>query len=199
MSPVEGRFDTAPAYLIIGSTKYAAKIIGTYRSNGEDDEYEARRLAREQAGKESRERRYAARQAELAIIQAERKRLAAEERAAKEALSKEAQRVKRRLMEERIEAKKRKYHSLALLTEKRKRARLEVPSGYVTLDKIAGITGPGLIIALNKKQIKGFKIRSRWYINEVEANEHVASIKERKKANAIVCLEKARLVKYGNT
>jgi len=213
MTSAVGRYDNAPAHLIINSARCRPMHQRESESTLTEEEIEAR----EEIRAKDRDRKLAARQKASAIKAEEREARLAIERAAKEERSRQEKeknleqnkaRDAARKIEAAREAIKRikarksteeyKARQAAQARErwaKRKREILPIPAGYVTIAiaaKGSGMSTAGLNAAANDELIPAQKIGRNWYVEESVAREYAASKYERKCARLRAVSPKGR-------
>jgi len=203
MPPVAtcGRFDNAPAHVIINSARCRPMHQRESEAALTDEEIEAR----EEIRAKDRDRKLAARQKASSAKAEERESRRAIERAAKEARSRlekeknlernnardaakkiEAARAAIKRIKARKSTEEYKARQAAQARErwaKRRRIMYPIPDGYVALaiaEKGSGMTASGFNYAVKSGIVPGKKIGRNWYVEEAAAREYAASKYERK-------------------
>jgi len=192
-----GRFENAPAHLIIDSTmfsSYSARPSESHLSEEELEELEEKRArdrerkhAARQAANTERER---AREVQASADRAERERrsqAAKEEAAAARAAAVTVKkRETARLALERARARKqtKEYKEREAVRARAKRAREapKVPEGYVLISVVAakgGMSASGFNNACELGLVPAMKIGRNWYIDQAAAKEYAAGKADR--------------------
>jgi len=203
-----GRFENAPAHIIIDSVYYSSSPAGYHDTR--DEEYEERMQAREDALLAKQEARERA--AEERAIERDKKH---KEKVALEAQLRE-ERSQRNKAECFMQKKPREQGPWLDTRRKRENARVpkirpvvrfveavpfDIPAGYVPLQSLAGgvdgirIGIPALIRAIELGAFPAQKIQRRWYVDEEAITTYICTGIERRRKNAQASLAKARAVR----
>lgn len=184
-----GRFDNAPAHIIIVSTTFTTDAVGFHSDRVlSDEELEHRAEARRVASEAAAAKRHAIRDA----ARAERDKQRAAEKTMREEISRQNKKLGT-FKETVIVAKP--------IPKPRKRVKVSSPDpspGFIILrDAAIGMSITGLICAIKAGRIPAEKIMHQWYVNAEATREYIDSAEDRRKANARASLVKARKVRFG--
>jgi len=215
--PEDSFYYNAPKHLVLTSPYFSLAPVGLHSDREmDDDEYEAKVLAREEALAEAAARR----EAEAEARRDERVRLKAirdaEEKEARARKSEENKRLagprKERAKEvwldttpvrlnglsARERTEKQKKRSVRSRREQKMIHRPKPRPGYVPIkEAAAGMTIPGLIIAIRKGAVPAEKLQRQWYVDKALARAYIESSDRRKHEQSLVSLAKARAVRFG--
>jgi len=202
-----GRFDNAPAHIIIISNNYATSQIGAHENREMcDDDIEARKEAKAQVVREAQEARrviYLDKLAAKAEIRKVEDLAIKAMRTARSEANRKLGRTRKKHVDEgpyldtnQCRRKHKVVHKINPLFE-REDTRPEVPNGYQALNGMKGIfTVPCMILAINRGHVQAVKIGRRWYVDTVSALAYVSSSGDRKIEASKASLRKARAVRH---